>query len=78
MADSAREMELIRLATRHVEQIPEIVAAVEARLKSDPGDARDFHRLCAVLTQKLLTAEGSVEELLQKLHTAETVGTGRR
>ncbi len=78
MADSSHEKELVRMATRSVEQIQEIVVAVEDKLKSDPENARDLHRLCAVLMQSLLAAQGSVEALLQKLYTLETVGTGRR
>ena len=78
MGDSSHEKDLIRLAARNVDHIQEVVAAVEDKLKSDPEDARDLHRHCAVLMQKLLAAEGSVEALLQKLYTVETVGTGRR
>jgi len=76
MADSFYEKDLIRLATRNVEQLQEVAAAVEAKLGSDPEGATELHRPCAILLQRLLEAQGSIEALLQKLYTAEMVGTG--
>jgi hypothetical protein len=76
MADSSHEKDLIRLATRNVEQLLEVAAAVEAKLGLDPEGAKELHRPCALLMQKLIEAQGSIEALLQKLYTAEMVGTG--
>jgi hypothetical protein len=76
MADSSHEKDLIRLAIRNVEQLQEVAVAVEAKLRSDPEGARELHRPCALLMQSLIEAEGSIEALLQKLYTAEMVGTG--
>lgn len=76
MPDSSHEKDLIRLATRNVEQLQEVAAAVEAKLGHDPEGAKELHRPCSVLLQRLLAAQGSIEALLQKLYTAEMVGTG--
>jgi hypothetical protein len=76
MADSSYERDLVRLATRNVEQLEEVAVAVEAKLRTDPEGAKELHRPCSVLLQKLLEAQGSIEGLLQKLYTAEMVGTG--
>lgn len=76
MADSSHEKDLIRLATRNVEQLHEVAVAVEAKLRTDPEGAAELHRPCATLLQRLLEAQGSIEALLQKLYTAEVTGTG--
>jgi hypothetical protein len=76
MPDSSHEKDLIRLATRNVEQLQEVAAAVEAKLGHDPEGAKELHRPCSVLLQRLLAAQASIEALLQKLYTAEMVGTG--
>jgi 3-oxoacyl-[acyl-carrier-protein] synthase III len=76
MPDSSHEKDLIRLATRNVEQLQGVAAAVEAKLGHDPEGAKELHRPCSVLLQRLLAAQGSIEALLQKLYTAEMVGTG--
>jgi hypothetical protein len=76
MADSSYEKDLVRLATRNVEQLQEVATAVEAKLRTDPEGAKELHRPCSVLLQKLLEAQGCIEALLQKLYTTEMVGTG--
>jgi hypothetical protein len=76
MADSSPEKDLIRLAIRNVEQLQEVAAAVEAKLGTDAEGAQELRRPCSVLLQRLLEAQGSIEALLQKLYTAEMVGTG--
>jgi hypothetical protein len=76
MADSSYEKDLVRLAIRNVEQLQEVAVAVEAKLATDPEGAQELHRPCSVLLQRLLEAQGGIEALLQKLYTAEMVGTG--
>lgn len=73
MSDSARDKEPLRQAIRNAEQVQEVVKALESKLAADPGDAKAWIRSCAVLVQKLLEAQASVEDLIQKLYAAELV-----
>jgi hypothetical protein len=73
MAEFAPEAKLVQLAGGSVEQIQQVVDAVESKLKVDPEGVRDVVRPCGVLLQKLLKAQARVEGLLQKLYFADLV-----
>jgi len=73
MADVARELELVKLASRNLEQFGDLAKVIEAKLRDDPEEARSFVRPCAMLLQRLLEAQASIEELIQKLYAAERV-----
>jgi len=73
MADFAPETNLVHLAGGSVEQIQQVIEAVESKLKADPEGAKDLVRPCGFLLQKLLEAQARVEGLLQKLYLADLV-----
>ena len=79
MADYAQEMELVKLATRNVEQLKQMTREIETRLSGNPAGVEELIRPSTVLLQRLLEAQASVEALLEKLFAASRLElAGRR
>ena len=79
MADHSPEIELVKLASRNVEQVRELTQEIEADLRGDPEAAEEFIRPFSLLLQQLLESQAAVEDLLQKLFAASRVAyAGRR